>query len=118
MTVKIVDGVAMIEETGIAPADIDVAASGRKTFELIVPVEHEGSLLTQITLRPLKVKDMVAVQRLGGDQVEMTFNLFAQSAGLPRSVIDELSIPDAEVLLPEVDAISGKSTRASAKDSS
>ncbi|WP_367715146.1 phage tail assembly protein [Nitratireductor sp. GISD-1A_MAKvit] len=84
-------------------------AKNANTVTLATPVTVNGLPLNEITLRPLKVRDLVKANREGGDDFEKSLNLLAAASDLDRSAIDEIDITDLEALNAAMDSLLGKS---------
>lgn len=71
----------------IAPAGFEAS----KTIPLTVPVEHKGKTYSAISLRRLKGRDFVTLQRLGDDE---DMGLLTAISDAPREVLEELDADD------------------------
>lgn len=69
-----------------------------KTIVLSVPVEFAGKVIETVAVRRLRGKDIIAMQRMDGDE---DMALLAIVTGLPEAVIAELDADDY-VTLSEV----------------
>ena len=64
------------------------------TIKLEFPITSGAQLIQEITLRRPKVKDTLAVQKMGGNQAEQEIRLVANLATLTPAEIEELDAAD------------------------
>nr|BDD44928.1 hypothetical protein 8 [Coxiellaceae bacterium] len=65
-----------------------------KIVRLNEPVMVDGETLTEISLRRPKVRDRLAVERLGNSDADREVALIANLAELPPATIEELDLAD------------------------
>lgn len=65
-----------------------------KMVRLNQPVMVDGETLQEISLRRPKVRDRLAVERMGHSDAEKEVALIANLAELPPSTIEELDLAD------------------------
>lgn len=65
-----------------------------KMVRLTQPVIVDGETLQEISLRRPKVRDRLAVERMGNSDAEKEVALIANLAELPPSSIEELDLAD------------------------
>ncbi len=65
-----------------------------KIIRLTQPVMVDGELFNEISLRRPKVRDRLAVERLGSNDADKEVALIANLAELPPSTIEELDLAD------------------------
>ena len=63
-------------------------------IKLTEPIKIDGILVHELTLRHPKVKDRLAVERMGTNDAEKEVALIANLAGVAREAIEELSLVD------------------------
>lgn len=66
-----------------------------KIVQLLVPIEFDGTVYENVSIRRLKGRDFLRLQKLAGDE---DVGLLAIVTGLPVAVIEELDGDDFAVL--------------------
>lgn len=87
-----------------------MAAKKEITFRPSEPIKHGDETYEALTFQRLKVRHMVAMDKVDGDLRKMTA-MFASMAGVPVPVIDELDADDFERLSREIAPLLGNSAR-------
>ncbi|WP_264954047.1 phage tail assembly protein [Wolbachia endosymbiont (group A) of Endotricha flammealis] len=64
------------------------------TVELNNPITVEGILLSELTLRRPKVRDRLAVERMGNSDAEKEVALIANLASISREAVEEFDLAD------------------------
>lgn len=82
-------------------------------FTLSEPVTFEGKTYAVLNLRPLKGRDLVAMDSVKGE-VRKSMALFASATGVPLPVIEDLSLDDFEALGEAMQPFLGRSAKARA----
>lgn len=65
-----------------------------KTIPLAYPVEHEGTTITEVTLRRAKTKDLRLIDAAGGNDLDQGVAMVAAISGLPVAAVDEMDAED------------------------
>ncbi|MCM1513330.1 MAG: phage tail assembly protein [Oxalobacter formigenes] len=98
-------------------------ATGPVTVALAAPVEHGSEMLTGLTIRPIRTKDLIEIGNIytmasDGEDVGIDINMkrvakyLSRLAALPPSVIARLSMPDFMACQEVVLSFFGQSGRA------
>lgn len=75
----------------VAKQVLPAGFEAEKTLTLCVPVEFNGTVYTEVSIRKLKGRDFIALQKMAGDE---DVALLAIVSGLPAVVIEELDADD------------------------
>jgi len=68
------------------------------TIELSEPVEHKGSVVEQLEMRPVHVSDVLESTRLPGTSADHEMDLFARLCGVEPAVIAKIDFADYSAL--------------------
>ena len=63
-------------------------------IKLNEPIKIDGISISELTLRRPKVRDRLAVERLGTNDAEKEVALIANLADLPKDAVEELDLAD------------------------
>ncbi|BFD47786.1 phage tail assembly protein [Wolbachia endosymbiont (group A) of Sympetrum striolatum] len=63
-------------------------------IKLTEPIKIDGILVSEITLRRPKVRDRLAVERMGNSDAEKEVALIANLASISREAVEELDLAD------------------------
>ena len=63
-------------------------------IKLIKPIKIDGISISELTLRRPKVRDRLAVERLGTNDAEKEVALIANLADIPKDAVEELDLAD------------------------
>jgi hypothetical protein len=63
-------------------------------IKLIEPIKIDGVNISELTLRRPKVRDRLAVERLGTNDAEKEVALIANLADIPKDAVEELDLAD------------------------
>jgi len=63
-------------------------------IKLNEPIKIDGLSISELTLRRLKVRDRLAVERLGTNDAEKEVALIANLADIPKDAVEELDLAD------------------------
>ncbi|WP_353279927.1 phage tail assembly protein [Wolbachia endosymbiont (group B) of Udea ferrugalis] len=63
-------------------------------IKLTEPIKIDGILLSELTLRRPKVRDRLAVERMGNSDAEKEVALIANLASISREAVEELDLAD------------------------
>ncbi|WP_320055619.1 phage tail assembly protein [Desulfuromonas thiophila] len=63
-------------------------------LKLAQPVVVAGNETTELTMRRMKVRDRLVVEKLGGSDIEKEVQLIANLCDVSRAVIEELDMQD------------------------
>ena len=63
-------------------------------IKLIEPIKIDGASISELTLRRPKVRDRLAVERLGTNDAEKEVALIANLADIPKDAVEELDLAD------------------------
>lgn len=72
------------------------------------PPVHDGKTYTEVTLRKMKAKDLIAADLVQG-QSRKSFAIFASMADVPIQVIEQLDMDDFDKLSEKATPLMGKS---------
>lgn len=75
----------------IAKQVLPAGFEAEKTVTLSVPVEFAGTVYSEVSIRKLKGRDFIALQKLAGDE---DIALLTIITALPAAVIEELDASD------------------------
>jgi len=95
----------------VAKQVLPAGFEAEKTLTLCVPVEFSGTVYTEVSIRKLKGRDFIALQKMTGDE---DVALLAIVTGLPAVVIEELDADDFVALSEAAQAFLPRSFRAAA----
>lgn len=65
-----------------------------KTVKLDNPITADGTSVSEITIRRPKVRDYLAIERIGKSDLEKEVILTANLASMPKEAIEELYLED------------------------
>jgi hypothetical protein len=65
-----------------------------QTIKLTEPIKIDGILVSELTLRRPKVRDRLAVERMGNSDAEKEVALIANLASISREAVEELDLAD------------------------
>ena len=63
-------------------------------IKLNEPIKFDGVSISELTLRRPKVRDRLAVERLGTNDAEKEVALIANLADIPKDAVEELDLAD------------------------
>ncbi|RDD35487.1 phage tail assembly protein [Wolbachia endosymbiont of Cylisticus convexus] len=63
-------------------------------IKLTEPIKIDGILVSELTLRRPKVRDRLAVERMGNSDAEKEVALIANLASISREAVEELDLAD------------------------
>ena len=63
-------------------------------IKLNEPIKIDGVVISELTLRRPKVRDRLAVERLGTNDAEKEVALIANLADIPKDAVEELDLAD------------------------
>uniref|UniRef100_A0AAU7YKY0 Phage tail assembly protein n=1 Tax=Wolbachia endosymbiont of Oeneis ivallda TaxID=3171168 RepID=A0AAU7YKY0_9RICK len=63
-------------------------------IKLTEPIKIDGILISELTLRRPKVRDRLAVERMGNSDAEKEVALIANLASISREAVEELDLAD------------------------
>ena len=63
-------------------------------IKLNEPIKIDGASISELTLRRPKVRDRLAVERLGTNDAEKEVALIANLADIPKDAVEELDLAD------------------------
>jgi len=63
-------------------------------IKLIEPIKIDGLSISELTLRRPKVRDRLAVERLGTNDADKEVALIANLADIPKDSVEELDLAD------------------------
>lgn len=63
-------------------------------IKLIEPIKIDGASISELHLRRPKVRDRLAVERLGTNDAEKEVALIANLADIPKDAVEELDLAD------------------------
>ncbi|MBR9983024.1 MULTISPECIES: phage tail assembly protein [unclassified Wolbachia] len=63
-------------------------------IKLTEPIKIDGTLVSELTLRRPKVRDRLAVERMGNSDAEKEVALIANLASISREAVEELDLAD------------------------
>lgn len=95
----------------VAKQVLPAGFEAEKTLTLCVPVEFNGTVYTEVSIRKLKGRDFIALQKMAGDE---DVALLAIVTGLPAVVIEELDADDFVTLSEAAQGFLPRSFRAEA----
>ncbi|WP_264707134.1 phage tail assembly protein [Wolbachia endosymbiont (group A) of Acrocera orbiculus] len=65
-----------------------------QTIKLTEPIKIDGILISELTLRRPKVRDRLAIERMGNSDAEKEVALIANLASISREAVEELDLAD------------------------
>ncbi len=63
-------------------------------IKLTEPIKIDGTLVSELTLRRPKIRDRLAVERMGNIDAEKEVALIANLASISREAVEELDLAD------------------------
>ncbi len=63
-------------------------------IKLTEPIKIDGTLVSELTLRRPKIRDRLAVERMGNSDAEKEVALIANLASISREAVEELDLAD------------------------
>ncbi len=63
-------------------------------IKLTEPIKIDGTLVSELTLRRPKIRDRLAVERMGNSDAEKEGALIANLASISREAVEELDLAD------------------------
>lgn len=63
-------------------------------IKLNEPIKIDGIITSELTLRRPKVRDRLAVERMGTNDAEKEVALIANLADIPREAVEEIDLAD------------------------
>lgn len=81
------------------------------TIRLSKPIEHDGQTLTEITVRPATLGDMLMADLVQGEQTKQAA-IYSSIAGVPLPAFRQLAPADYVKIVDAADALSGNGSAA------
>ncbi len=66
-------------------------------IKLTEPIKIDGILVSELTLRRPKVRDRLAVERMGNSDAEKEVALIANLASISREAVEEFDLADYKI---------------------